>query len=469
MLSRREFSPSGKIDISKMPNVQTVGRKLIFDPLSWSRTRQVSFSIADQALSVGGMFLVNIALARTQTKEAYGIFTLSYTVLTFLTGLHNAAVLETFTIYGSGRYLDRYEQYVGLLWRVNAALAVGLTVALLFLWRALAWSAPNLASGAFLGVSLTCGVLLTASFVRRTFYLQRRPDLAARFSLIFFLVCIFLLGVFVRIGRLDGFYAFVIVACAWIVAGLSLFSALPSRSRGLAFTSTEPGYWSEHWKYSRWVFVTALVFQFTTQGYYWLAAAFLSVKEVANLRAMYNVVTPVDQIFVATAMLMLPIMSSRYSSRHLEGLLGIWKRYALFSIVVTGSFALIVRFFGRAILHLFYGSRFDDTAALVGTFALFPVFMCIGNTINAALKAMEKPNIVFWAYLASGTTTLVLGLPLMIHFGLRGAVYGIISSAGSYTLALAIGWYLIKRSARRAVQPTSFLNELDPRSRTDTA
>jgi O-antigen/teichoic acid export membrane protein len=452
-----------------MPNFQTVDRKSMVSSVSWSRIRQISFSIVDQALSVGGMFVVNIALARTQSKEAYGIFALSYTVLTFLTGLHNAAILETFTIYGSGRYLDRYEQYVGLLWRVNAALAVGLTFALLLVWGALDWGAPELASGAFLGVSLTCGVLLTASFVRRTFYLRRRPDLAARFSMIFFLSSMVLLWLFVRSGHLNGFYAFVIVACAWILAGIFLLRKLPGSPPGLGFTSTEPGYWSEHWKYSRWVFVTALVFQFTTQGYYWLAAAFLSVKEVANLRAMFNVVTPVDQIFVATAMLMLPIMSSRYSSRHLEGLLEIWKRYALFSIVVTGSFALVVRFFGRSILHLFYGSRFDNTAALVGTFALFPVFMCIGNTINAALKAMEKPNIVFWAYLASGTTTLVLGLPLMIHLGLRGAVYGIISSAGSYTLALAIGWFLIKRSARRAVQPTSYLNELDPRSRTNTA
>ncbi len=428
-----------------MPNLRTASRTLIENTLSWSRARQVAFSIADQALSVGGMFLVNIALARTQTKEAYGIFTLSYTVLTFLTGLHNAAILETFTVYGSGRYLDRYEQYVGLLWRVNAALAVGLTAALFLASRALAASAPQLVSGAFLGVSLTCGVLLTASFVRRTFYLQRRPDLAARFSLIFFLVCIFLLWMFVRAGRLDGFYAFVIVACAWIVAGVFLFSALPSMSRGRAFRSMESGYWSEHWKYSRWVFVTALVFQLTTQGYYWLAAVFLSVKEVANLRAMYNVVTPVDQIFVATAMLMLPIMSSRYSSRRLEGLLAIWKRYAFFSIVVTGSFAIIVRICGRSILHLFYGNRFDDTAALIGIFALFPVVMCIGNTINAALKAMEKPNVVFWAYAASGTATLAIGLPLLIHFGLRGAVFGIITSALVYTLTLSSGFFLMTR------------------------
>jgi O-antigen/teichoic acid export membrane protein len=412
------------------------------DSFSRSRLRQVTFSVADQALSVGGMFLVNIALARTQSKEAYGIFTLSYTLLTFLTGLHNAAILETFTIYGSGRYVDRYSEYSGLLWRTNAALMLGLTVVLLALWRVLLWAGdPSLASKSLLGLSLSCGAILTASFVRRSFYMRRKPEIAARFSLVFFVTCVLLLGLFLRGGRLDGFYAFIIPACAWAFAGIVLFAELPALGGGQAFKASEPNYWIEHWKYSRWVFVTALVFQLTTQGYYWLAAGFLSVRDVANLRAMYNVVTPVDQVFVATVMLMLPIMSSRYSTHHAHGLFALWKRYAVVSVLGTAAFAIVVRIFGRPILHVFYGERFDDTATLVGTFALFPVIMSVGNSINAALKAMEKPNIVFWAYVASGSTTILIGLPLLIHFGLRGCVYGIILSACAYSTTLCVGFF----------------------------
>src|ERR1700681_3452254 len=71
---------------------------------SWPRLTQLAFSMTDQGLSVGGMFMVNVALARTQTKEEYGTFVLSYSVFTFLAGLHNAAILEPYTVYGSGRY-----------------------------------------------------------------------------------------------------------------------------------------------------------------------------------------------------------------------------------------------------------------------------------------------------------------------------------------------------------------------------
>jgi O-antigen/teichoic acid export membrane protein len=402
--------------------------------------RQVGISIADQGFSVGGMFLVNIALARTQTKEEYGIFALSYSVFTFLAGLHNAAILEAYTIYGSGRYHQRFSAYAWLLWRSNLLLALGAVVLLTLLWGVLAWTAPALASRTVLGLALACGVLLTASFVRRTFYMRRRPELAARFSAGYFVLCASLLWLCLRLGILNGFYAFAIAAVAWSVAALFVARELPGRAAGPGFLELEPKYWAEHWKYSRWVLVTAFVFQLTTQAYYWLAAGYLSVKEVADLRAMYNLVTPVEQIFIAIAMLILPMMSYRYVERRMAGLLPVWKFYFVATLLITGSFAVLVNFFGKPVMHVVYAGRFDDVAALLGTLALFPVVMGIGNTMNAALKSIEKPQAVFYAYVTSGAATFLIGIPLVIHLGLRGAVYGMLASAGAYSIALGIAF-----------------------------
>jgi O-antigen/teichoic acid export membrane protein len=405
---------------------------------SWARMRQIGYSIADQGFSVGGMFLVNIALARTQTKEEYGIFALSYSVFTFLAGLHNAAILEAYTIYGSGRYHQRFPAYAWLLWRSNVLLALGAGASLTVLWGVLAWAAPALASRTVLGLALACGVLLTASFVRRTFYMRRRPDLAARFSAAYFVLCAGLLWSSLRLGVLNGFYAFAIAAMAWSVAAMFVTRELPDKAAGPGFLELEPEYWTEHWKYSRWVLVTAFVFQLTTQAYYWLVAGYISAKEVADLRAMYNLVTPVEQLFVAIAMLILPMMSYRYAERRMAGLLPLWKLYCVATLLITSSFAVLVNFFGGAVMHVVYAGRFDDVAALLGTLALFPVVMGIGNTMNAALKAIEKPQAVFYAYVTSGVATFLFGVPLVIHLGLRGAVYGILASAGAYSFAMGI-------------------------------
>jgi O-antigen/teichoic acid export membrane protein len=402
------------------------------------------------------MLLANVALARTQSKEEYGIFALSYSIFTFLSGLHNAAILETYTVYGSGRYNLRFAQYTRLLWRTNAMMGLGLTGTFTISWGVLAWTKPVLASPTILGLALACGVLLTATFVRRTFYIRRRPDLAAEFSLAFFTTCAALLWVSIRIRIFNGFYVFLIAALAWIAAGAFLARELPGNvASGTAFTEFEPKYWSEHWKYSRWVLVTALVFQLTSQGYYWLSAGILSVKQAGDLRAMYNLLAPVDQVFVAMSLLVLPMMSHRCASRGMAGLFRLWKAYAAGCFLVTCIFAACVNLFGKQVMHLLYAGKFDDVAPLLGNLALLPVVMGIGDSLNAAIKAAERPKLVFYAYLSSGSTTLLLGVPLAIHFGLRGVVYGVLLSAMAYTVALAGGflWIVSGEAARRPVVP----------------
>ena len=80
-----------------------------------SRLVPVAYSFADQAFAVGASFLANVMLARTQSKEEYGMFALSYSVFTFLAGLHNSAILEPYTVYGSGRYRKRFSEYLRLM------------------------------------------------------------------------------------------------------------------------------------------------------------------------------------------------------------------------------------------------------------------------------------------------------------------------------------------------------------------
>jgi hypothetical protein len=67
--------------------------------------------------------------------------------------------------------------------------------------------------------------------------------------------------------------------------------------------------------------------------------------------------------------------------------------------------------------------------------------MGIGNTMNDALKATEHPKMVFYAYVCSGAATLLGGIPLVIRFGLPGAVYGMFLSATAYTCALAASYF----------------------------
>jgi O-antigen/teichoic acid export membrane protein len=413
-----------------------------------ARVRLASFSVMDQAFAVGGMFVANVMLARVNSKEEYGIFALCYSVYTFLAGLHNALILEPYTVFGSGRYHQRFSSYARLMWKSNAALCGTLTALLLFAWMMLHWLTPKLALSAFLGMALSSGILLTAAFIRRGFYVQRKPHLAASFSACFFVTLGVLLLIAVRGLWLNSFTAFVIAAGAWAVAAIVLSGVIPGRAAGTRFETTEASYWLEHWRYARWVVATAFVFQLMTQGYYWLVAGFLSVKDLAGLRAMYLLVTPVDQLFVAFTLLILPMMAMSYARGDHVRLISLWGKYSLLFLGITIVFAIAVRKLSLPVLHLLYGGKFDELAGLLGMLVLVPVFMGVGNATNAALKAIERPNAVFYAYVTSGVLTFLVGIPLVIRFGLGGAVYGMLLSAGAYTVTLVFLWFgfLRKRS-----------------------
>jgi O-antigen/teichoic acid export membrane protein len=414
-----------------------------------SRLTKSAYSMADQALAVGGMLLANIVLARNMSKEEYGMFALSYSILIFLMGLQNAAILEPFTVYGSGRYRSRLAEYFQLMCWSNAALGLLFTVVLLGLCLALDWIAPHLLPRALVGLGLTVSVLLSGALLRRVFYLQRQPGLAAAASLIFFLTVGCGLWLTARAHVLGSLSVFLVLAAGWLAAGVSLAGKLPLGKNRSTFLEREPDYRREHWKYARWVLVTAFVFQLTTQGYYWLVAGLLSVRDVAELKAVTLIVAPADQIFIALNYLVLPLLSAHYAARRIGNLLSVWKWYALAIAAVTVSFFLLIRAFGRPLTHLLYGGRYDDMAPLLTILVLLPVVMGVGHTMNAALKAAESPKLVFWAYAASGAVTFVAGIPLVARFGLRGAAYGMLLSGASYTAALTVGFVMTFRRELR--------------------
>ncbi len=418
-------------------------RSPLFATLTASRAVPVAYSFADQAFAAGGVFLVNVVLARTQTKEQYGMFALSYSVFTLMAGLNNAAILEPFTVYGSGRYRDRFSEYLRFMVRNNVLVGLLLTGILLATGLAFLWIAPELVSRSLIGLGLTVGILLSGSFLRRVFYLQRQAVLAAGCSLVFFVTIVCGLWLATTAHLLDSFSVFLILALGWMVAGGSFARKMAFGKPIQRFLALEPQYWREHWKYARWVLATAFVFQLTSQGYYWLVAGFLSVKEVAELKAIYILVAPVDQIMVALSFLALPVLATHYAAKRIGNFLSLWRRYGLAVVGLTALFALAVRMVGRPVMHLLYAGKFDGLAPLLFLAALSPLLMGIGNTMNDALKAVEKPKFVFYAYLSSGAATFLLGIPLVMHFGLRGAVFGMLTSAGTYSCALAVGFLYV--------------------------
>jgi O-antigen/teichoic acid export membrane protein len=446
---------TGNDALPQIPNTEESNgfKSLIGGVLNRARLIPVAYTFVDQSLAVGGGFLVNVALARAQSKEEYGLFALSYSGYSLLLALYHAAILEAFTVYGSGRYREHFSQYLRLTIRSNAVLAALLTAVLLLSCVVLSLVAPSFLSRAYWGLALTAGIILSSHLLRRAFYLQRQPEFAARTSFVYFITVVSGLWLAAKSGGLYSFTAFLILAAGWIVAGAAFGRKLALGNPERSFFEIEPNYWRQHWNYSKWVFATAIVFQFTTTAYYWLVGGLLSAKEVGELRAIYLIITPMDQVFIALSFLVLPALSSRHAKKDMPSFLALSNRYVLGTVVATGTFAVAVRILGKPVIHTLYAGKYDGLAPFLFVLALLPVLMGVAAALSNAVIAAEKPHLTFFAYVCGGLATFLGGVPLVMHMGLRGAIYGMLLSGATYTGALALGFALRVRAVRGQVVP----------------
>jgi O-antigen/teichoic acid export membrane protein len=157
---------------------------------------------------------------------------------------------------------------------------------------------------------------------------------------------------------------------------------------------------------------------------------------------MYVLIAPIEQVMISMSFLFLPALAARYSAQNQEAFVSFWRKWALLVLGVTSIFALGVRLTGTRLLHLLYAGKFDELGPLLFLLALVPLCMGIGNTAGDAIRAAEKPHLVFYAYVSSAIATFLIGIPLVIFFGLRGAAWGMIVSASTYSIALLIAFRL---------------------------
>lgn len=399
-------------------------------------------SLLDQVLIAGTMFIVNIVFARTQDKETYGIIVLSFSILTFMMGIQNAFILEPYSVFGSGKYGLVHEDYFAYMFKrqlkVNLILTVLALIAVLLLYVFI----PRLCDSSMYGLIFSLSFILTGQFIRRKFYILRKSDKAFIMSLIYSITTLLLLYVLFITKNLTGLLIFMILGFAWLVAIIFILRNEQSIFRSSNFIINHPEYAREHWNYSKWVLMTALIFQVSSQGYYWILIGILSSSNVADYRSAQNLIAPIDQLLIAISMVLLPILSSH--SQNISKFNSIMKKRMVVTIAIIFFYGIIVILFGKQFLNLIYNGKYDNSYGIMIILCAAIGISAVGNIYNDGLKAKENSKSVFWGYMFGAITTGIIGIPLVKYYGVVGAAYGACCSAGAYSISLIYSFYSFK-------------------------
>lgn len=409
--------------------------------LSWG-WRGVS-AIIDQGLFATSNFVLSILLARWLSPTDYGAFTLVYSVFALVSILHSGLISEPMLVFGSGRHAHHQRKYLHVVLRWHWMFALGLSAGLaLAAVSSFVFASPSVAA-AFFGVAVAAPFLLYRYIGRSATYMVLNPRLAAIAGTIY--MGIMLAGIFgfYRMGHLTPTTAFFLMGLASLGSGLWLFHRLEPERVPPGETPSKHEVLGQHLGYGRWAATTGIVSWLPGQAYYVALPIWASLEATAQLRAVLNLIMPVSHGFAAIGVLLVSALVRLHDHprfRHMV-LVG-----ALLFTALAAVYWLLLGLYHQPIMLWLYGGQYAVHHRLVWILAFVPVVYGGTTVLGAALRGLERPDTVFWAYAASSLVTVTLGIGLMIRYGIEGAAWGMV--AASATTTLTMSWFFfVKKGA----------------------
>ena len=410
---------------------------------TWWRSRLLSWggrgisAVLDQGLFATSNFVMSILLARWLSPTDYGVFALVYSVFALISILHSGLIAEPMLVFGSGRHAHHHRKYLHVVLRFHWMVALGLSAILaLAAVASLVLASPSVAA-AFLGLAIAAPFLLYRYTGRSATYMILNPRLAAITAAIYMATMLPGILAFHRIGYLSPTTAFLLMGLASLGSGLWLFRRRlkPERvPRGGTPSSQEVLH--QHLGYGRWAVTTGIFSWLPGQAYYLALPIWAGLEATAQLKAVLNLIMPVSHGFAAIGVLLVSALVRFHDHprfRHL--VLG----GMVFFTTLASVYWLLLGLYHQPIMLWLYGGQYLAPDRVPWILGLVPVVYGSATVLGAALRGLERPDTVFWAYAASSLVTVTLGIGLMIRYGLEGAAWGMV--AASATTTLTMGWF----------------------------
>jgi O-antigen/teichoic acid export membrane protein len=392
-------------------------------------------AILDQGLFAGTNFLVNVLLGRWLTPAQYGAFALVYSFFFLFSTLHTAALIEPMMVFGPGKYAPHFQKYVGILLCGHLGLMLPGSLILLVV----AWVTHHFYPGgteyAFLGLVVAAPLILLLWLLRQTFYIRLQPGWSAVggvLYLVFFLALIYALR---AENHLSPMTAFLGMGTGALAASIFLLIRLQPRLVTRSASLTASAVAGEHWRYGRWSAATVLVQWFPSNVYYALLPAWMGLAGPGALKAFMNLAMPILHSISPLSSLFLPLL---VRARRQSGAQLMARRMKFFLTLLTAGSAVylgLLLYFRSEVLELCYAGKYLEYGWLpVFLVGLLPFTVSLNAVWVCSLRALERPDQVFWCYVGSSVMTLVVGIPLSVTLGVVGALIGLLLS--SLTTAL---------------------------------
>lgn len=395
--------------------------------------RKGFWAVGDQTLFSATNFLLNVLLARWLGKEAYGVFAVAYSVFIFVMVVHSALLIEPMLVFGPGRYKGRFIAYLrALVWGGHGWFALVSSVLLACGGVVLQVAGSPQLAAALYGFALVQPFISLLWMMRRATYVRDEQHLAVGGGVCYLLI--------VGAGLYGLRYAesATVFTALLVMGGASLVSIayIAMQLRGASSAQTPSGalfdrtlfadLTRKHWAYGRWSVGTGALMWVPENVYVLLLPIWGGYAQSGAFKALMNLVRPMFHSYTAFSHLLIPELVKAHAEGRLQRMIALTTAGFVACAV---AYWLVIGAFSADVIRWLYGDDYGEYADLMWLLGALPIAVGTKVVLEAALRALEKPDLLFWAYLASTVLTLTLGLGLLALYGIAGAAVGLILSS----------------------------------------
>lgn len=393
-----------------------------------------SLVILDQTLFSGGNFLVSILLARWLTPVQYGAYAVAFSIFLLLTTFHTALFIEPMLVFGAGKYNNNFQRYLAILLYGNIIAVIPFSIILVVISLFLGKYHSIEVQKAILGLVIAGPIILFLLTLRRAFYVRFRPIFSVIGVGVYILILIIFIYVMKTYNMLSQSTAFLGMGLSSFIISVSFIYRLRPKWVG-SHDITLNAVADVHWRYGKWALASAVMVWIPSNIYFIVLPLWIGLNGAAILKVVMNIGNIAFLSNGALALFLIPLFS-KYAAESKNKMISVMKFFFALFIIGNICYFLILTYFPREILNLFYGKRYEEFYYLIPLVGFLAIPNSVGSVFASALRAMELPSRVFLYVMTSVLVTFVIGIPLATIMGITGVILGTFLSFSISALAI---------------------------------
>jgi O-antigen/teichoic acid export membrane protein len=394
-----------------------------------------AWAVADQGFFALANVLLNVMLARWLPPSEYGAFAVGYSIFLFIGAFHTALLTEPLLVFGPVKFAGQSRSYLNALLRGHWALTGVGSLLLIIAGGLVALKGGHTLAQALFGLAVAAPFSLLMWFGRRAAYLRFQPRLATMASAAYLLLLLAGLFSLYSFHLVSVFSALLVMSVAGALSGLWLLRRVRRAIAENESDADRSDVARDHWRYGRWAAATAVLMWVPLNFFFVVLSILINLEASAALKALTNLTLPLLQANAALGSLLLPALVMRARNAEQFRKLLIWS--LILFVGGASVYSLGIGTFSHFLVNRLYGGVYDSYSNILWLLLSIPIFDGAMVVLANALRALERPDRVFWAHLGVAVFILTAGVLITQSSGLWGAAGSVVFADFLGTMILA--------------------------------